>query len=120
MPIYNPDPKLKKRNHSIEHFFPQTPPESLLQKKEAIELKANIGNLISVYFRDNIKLGQSTPAEKLELLEGKLSKNIENQESVKEFIKNYGDQAKDWDAANIRKRATDLAVKAYKQIWKMA
>jgi hypothetical protein len=120
LPIYNPDPKLRRRNHSIEHFFPQNPPEKLQGMKAAIELKDNIGNLISIYFRDNLKLGNFTPAEKIELLKGKLNKNIQNQPSVIEFIEHYGDKAKSWDAENIKKRAENLAIRAYRQIWKIA
>ncbi|HEY2460326.1 MAG TPA: DUF262 domain-containing HNH endonuclease family protein [Candidatus Acidoferrum sp.] len=120
LPIYNPDPKLRKRNHSIEHFFPQNPAETLDSEKAVMEFKDNIGNLFPVYFRDNQKLGNSTPAEKIRRLRGELSKNIQNQTSVKEFLEQYGDQAESWGTANIKKRAEDLAIRAYRQVWKIA
>jgi len=120
LPIYNPDPKLRKRNHSIEHFAPQNPADSPTGKK-VLELKENnnIGNLVSIYFRDNIKLSNLTPLEKIERLKGPLAKNIQAQPSVREFVDQYGDKAAAWDDQEIKKRAEDLAQKAYKQIWKI-
>lgn len=66
--IYNPDPKLRRRNHNIEHFLSQKPGEGSKGKKTDLELVDNIGNLLAIYFKDNASLGNGNPTEKIRRL----------------------------------------------------
>ncbi len=118
--IYNPDPKLKRRNHSIEHFLPQNPSETQRVKKSDMELVDNIGNLLAVYFKDNSKLGNASPEDKIGLLKGALSQKVQNLTHVKDFIARYESDAASWDAEKIRKRARSMARDAYQQVWKIS
>lgn len=62
--IYNADERVLRRNHNIEHFYPQNPPsDSGLPELTNDELN-NIGNLLCISFRTNSKLGNITPEEK--------------------------------------------------------
>jgi uncharacterized protein with ParB-like and HNH nuclease domain len=117
--IYNPDPKLRRRNHTIEHFLAQNPdPESKIKKGD-LDFKDNIGNLLAIYFRENAHLGNSTPVEKIEKLRGPLRQKVENLKYVTEFVDTYGSMADRWGAALIQERARTMAVKAYRDIWKI-
>ena len=59
--IYQPNPKLRRRNYNIEHFFPQKPEAGLKLKKQDLEFIDNIGNLLAIYFKDNSSLGNVIP-----------------------------------------------------------
>jgi hypothetical protein len=118
--IYNPDPKIRRRNYNIEHFLPQKPDAELKIKKEDRESVNNIGNLLPIYFRENASLGNASPVEKVKRLEGSLAQNIENQKYVKDFISEWGKDAPSWGAEKIKERAVTMAVKAYRDVWKIA
>ncbi len=117
--IYNPEPKLRRRNYNIEHFLPQNPEPGLKVKKADLELTDNIGNLLVIYFRDNASLGNASPAEKIKRLKGDLSQKVENLKYVTDFISAYGNEAPSWGAERIKKRAADMAHKAYREVWKI-
>ncbi|NOS72892.1 MAG: DUF262 domain-containing protein [Verrucomicrobia bacterium] len=117
--IYNPDPKLKRRNYTIEHFLPQKPEAELKVTAETKELVDSIGNLLAIYFRDNSKLGNISPAKKIERLNGDLSKHVENASYVKDFIAAYGDKASAWNKEQIQKRTEAMAKHAYQTVWKI-
>ena len=89
-------------------------------KKETLEAADNIGNLLAISYKTNSKLGNALPSEKLTLLTGKLAKEVENLQYVKEFIATYGPDAKNWDESKIQGRAKDMAMDAYKRVWKIA
>jgi hypothetical protein len=117
--IYNPDPKIRRRNHNVEHFLPQKPDPALKIKKADLELVDNIGNLLVIYFKDNSSLGNAGPAEKIKRLKGDLNQKVQNLKNVTDFISDYGSDATSWSAEKIKKRAKDMAIKAYQQIWKI-
>ncbi|MEI6074535.1 MAG: DUF262 domain-containing HNH endonuclease family protein [Verrucomicrobiota bacterium] len=117
--IYNPDPKLKRRNYTIEHFLPQKPEAELKLTPETKEAVDSIGNLLAIYFRDNSKLGNISPAKKIERLKGDLSKNVDNASYVKDFITTYGDKASAWNKQQIQKRTEEMAKNAYQTVWKI-
>ncbi|MDO8499430.1 MAG: DUF262 domain-containing protein [bacterium] len=117
--IYNPL-ELKKRNHNLEHFYPQTPSAELQAKLPKPENIDSIGNLIGISSIVNLKLGNKTPVEKInELSSGSLAKQIQNHFFVKEFVDGYGKFASEWNDSHIAERANDMAVRAYKEIWKI-
>lgn len=118
--IYNPDPKLRRRNYNIEHFLPQNPGPELKIKKADLELVHNIGNLLVIYFRENASLGNALPEEKIQRLKGDLSQNIENLRHVTDFIHDYGSAASSWGAEAIKKRALTMAQKAYREVWRFS
>lgn len=118
MKIYNPDPKLLRRNHNIEHFLPQTPDEGLKVKKETLAVIDNIGNLLAISYKTNSRLSNASPAKKMERLKGDLQKEVQNLTYVNEFIAEYGAEASSWDRDKILGRAKKMAGKAYQQVWK--
>ncbi len=117
--IYNPDPKLRRRNHNIEHFLPQKPEAALKVKKADLELGDNIGNLLVIYFKDNSSLNNASPAEKIKRLKTDLSQKVQNLKHVTDFISDYGSDAASWNGEKIKKRALDMAQKAYREVWKI-
>lgn len=117
IPIYNPDPKLRRRNHNIEHFLAQKADDVTKLTKADQESIDNIGNLLALYFKDNSSLGNASPAEKVKRLKGDLSKKIQNLQNVQDFLEQYGDVATAWNADKIKQRALDMAQKGYREIW---
>lgn len=116
--IYDPDPSIKRRNHNIEHFFPQNPKEG---ESEVAESVNNIGNLLAICFRDNSSLQNDPPDRKLERLRGELANNIENLSYVGEFLTAYEllrEKQKAWDDAAIKDRAETMAKDSYNRVWK--
>lgn len=118
MPIYNPDTKLRRRNHNIEHFLSQKPESNAKIKKSDIEVVDNIGNLLVIYFKDNSSLGNASPAEKIKRLKGDLSQKVQNLKYIGDFISDYGAAASSWDSEKIKGRAKDMAIKAYREVWR--
>jgi len=116
--IYNPDPKLRRRNHNIEHFLPQKPEAGLKIKKADLEFGDNIGNLLVIYFKDNSSLNNASPAEKIKRLKTDLSQKVQNLKHVTDFISDYEGDASTWSGERIKKRAHDMAIKAYREVWK--
>jgi hypothetical protein len=116
VPIYT-DQKLLRKNHSIEHFFPQTPLEGVppLQADSV----HNIGNLLAISFKTNSKLGNLSPADKLKKLTNELAGDVQNLQHVQTFINNYGIFAQNWDEQVIAQRAQDLGMEAYDKVWKL-
>jgi len=117
--IYNPDPKLRRRNHNIEHFLPQKPDIGLKIKKADLEVVDNIGNLLPLYFRENASLGNISTAEKYKRLKGDLAPKIQNLAYINHFLSTYGDQSAYWGLDTILKRAKDMALSAYREVWKV-
>jgi hypothetical protein len=114
IPIFNADTKVLRKNHNIEHFYPQNPVS--LPKIPEVD---NIGNLLAISFRTNSKLGNAEPQEKLGLLTGKLEKEVQNLYYVREFAQKYAAEIPTWSSAGISARAKDMASIAYKSVWKM-
>lgn len=115
--IYKPDPKLLRRFHNIEHFYPRNPEKGMKPDAKAMEVVDNIGNLLAISFRTNSKLQNYAPTTKIKKLSGELTGEIQNQSFVREFVKQYGEKAEEWGADSIKNRARDLAVDAYKRVW---
>ena len=65
LPIYNPDPKLRRRNHTIEHFYAQDPTGESKEIADAVELRDNIGNLLPLYFVHLEAWGMGHPWKRL-------------------------------------------------------
>ena len=84
------------------------------------EAAHGIGNLLAISFRTNSKLGNISPERKVEKLKGPLAKEIDNLQSVREFLDTYGPEASSWDENSIAKRAKQMALDAYQRVWKIA
>ena len=88
-------------------------------KKADLELGDNIGNLLVIYFKDNSSLNNASPAEKIKRLKSDLSQKVQNLKHVTDFISDYGNYATSWSGEKIKKRAHDMALKAYREVWKI-
>lgn len=117
--IFNPDPRILRKNHNIEHFYAQKPEDGSDLPPAMVEPVNNIGNLLPISFRTNSKLGNLPPEKKIEKLTGPLSKDIQNLPYVQEFIAVYGPKAKAWGQEAIADRAQCMALDAYQRIWKI-
>lgn len=116
--IYDPDPKIRRRSHNIEHFFPQNPTKEGEGKKERPEWLHSIGNLLAVSIRANGKLGNGSPKEKIERLNGELCNQIQNLAHVRDFVREYGPMADKWDREQVLSRAKAMAKDAYRRVWR--
>ena len=116
--IYDPTPNLKRRNYNIEHFLEQKPKEGNKDKADRSYID-NIGNLLPMYFKVNSKLGNGTPAEKIERLKGELNDDVLSLPFLKDFISKYSKDAESWGKEKIEARARDLAIKAYQEVWRI-
>jgi len=119
VPIFNPVPGTKRKSHNIEHFYPQKPEGDSSLEAEMAEAVDNIGNLLAISFRANSSLGNLSPEKKIEKLTGELAKKIQNLDYVRKFIQKYGRQAQSWNKAAIQARAQDMALEAYRQVWRL-
>lgn len=117
--IYNPMPKIRRRNYTIEHFLSQKPEAGAKVAEADMDAVHSIGNLLPIYFRNNSDLGNGGPADKIKLLKGELSQEIENLTYVNDFIARYGIDAKSWGPERIQKRVLDMALEAYRKVWKI-
>ena len=118
--IFNSDQKILRKNHNIEHFYPQTPSVEMVADPLTLDAADNVGNLLAISFRTNSKLGNLSPKEKIEKLQGNLKREIQNLPYVQEFIKTYGKAAASWDSKAIDKRSKALAKQAYREVWKVS
>ena len=116
--IYDPDPRVFRKTHNIEHFLAQNPKSGPLYAKEA-ELVDDVGNLLIVPSEVNGKLGNFAPFEKMALLTGSLNSKIKHLNHVEAFIAKYKAMASSWDAEAIGLRSRDLAKLAYREVWKL-
>lgn len=117
--IYNPEPKLLRRNQNIEHFLPQNPTDQTVVDANTADIVDNIGNLLSVSYITNSRLGNLPPAQKVERLRGPLGREIQNLNYIARFLDEYGEEATTWDRDRIMRRAEKMAHEAYRQIWKL-
>lgn len=117
--IFNSDQKVLRKNHNIEHFYPQTPGADMPTDPITLDVVDNIGNLLAISFRTNSKLGNLSPKKKLEKLKGSLSREIQNLPYVQEFIRTYDKVIPTWDSKTIDKRAKSIAKQAYNEVWKI-
>ena len=115
--IFNPDERVLRRNHNIEHFYPQNPLEGAGLPVITDEEKNNIGNLLCISFRTNGKLGNLTPENKYHKLKGNLASDIANIPYVNIFLDEYKDSMSNWNNEVILGRAKNLANDAYDNIW---
>jgi Protein of unknown function DUF262/Protein of unknown function (DUF1524) len=119
IPIFSPQPSTKRKNHNIEHFYPQKPDEDVSLDPETRESIDNIGNLLVVSFRANSSLGNLPPRKKIEKMTGELAKKIQNMAYIKTFIQKYEKAFDSWDKKAIAERASQLATEAYREVWKI-
>lgn len=117
--IFNPDQKVLRKNHNIEHFYPQNPDGLLDDDFRIVDAVDNIGNLLAISFSTNSKLGNLLPAAKVEKLNTELQREIQNLPYVREFIEAYGARADTWNDELIGDRARSMAEIAYSKIWKI-
>jgi uncharacterized protein with ParB-like and HNH nuclease domain len=120
IPIFSPQPSTKRKNHNIEHFYPQKPDEDVSLDPETREALDNIGNLLVVSFRANSSLGNLPPRKKVEKMTGELAKKIQNMPYIKTFIQKYEKAFDSWDKKAIQERANQLATEAYREVWKIS
>jgi len=117
--IFNPDQKILRKKHNVEHFYPQTPEGDMEADSETFEVVNNIGNLLAISFRTNSKLGNLSPKKKLEKMKNDLSREIQNLSYIQEFIRKYEKAVFSWDKKTIINRAKEMAKQAYREIWKI-
>lgn len=117
--IFNPDQKILRRNHNIEHFYPQTPESDMKLDPNTLEVVDNIGNLLAISFRTNSSLGNLSPEKKLKRLKGDLMREVQNQPHVQDFILNYERTVASWGKKSINNRAKNIATEAYRRVWKI-
>ena len=121
IPLFNPDPRLLRRNHNVEHFYPKSPSAGVTSANKAtLDVVDNIGNLLVLPFRLNSRLGNLLPKDKIESLKGERATDARHQRYLQEFILRYEAQASDWNQDTIQKRAEELANTAYHKIWKIS
>lgn len=115
--IFNPDKTFLRKNHNIEHFYPQKPNKNMPHDSDTLEVVDNIGNLLAISLFVNSKLDNKSPCEKIEILRGKLKGQIQNMIYVQHFVDEYGDKCKSWNREMIGRRAHDLAQDSYNRVW---
>jgi uncharacterized protein with ParB-like and HNH nuclease domain len=108
--IYNPDPKLRKKNYNIEHLLPQS---NLNEDDEefAEDIIHNIGNLIAVPYHSNSAMGNESFESKKEYL-----RQDSHLEVIHDFMEEYG-HLTEWNAEKISERSKKMAELAYNKIW---
>ena len=111
--IYKKTLTAKTDSFNIEHWFPQTPGESLDEEFE--DFHHNIGNLLVIPPKLNSKLQNKSPLEKYEILKADRHENTLKHNM--DFIKNY-DVTSSWDEGKIEARSCQLAEEAYSKFWK--
>jgi hypothetical protein len=117
--IFDPQEGVSRKNHNIEHFLPKKPGDDTTIDSATRLLIDNIGNLLVLSFRANSSLGNLSPSKKVQKLEGELSRKTENLHLVREFVRQYGKQADDWNEKAIQERARQMAEDAYEKVWKL-
>jgi hypothetical protein len=117
--IFDPLDGVKRKNFNIEHFLPQKPEDNTPIDSATRALIDNIGNLMVLSFRANSSLGNLGPERKVQKLEGDLARKTENLHIVREFVKQYGKRASDWNEKAIQERARNMAQEAYERVWKL-
>jgi hypothetical protein len=115
--LFNPDERVLRRNHNIEHFYPQNPLLDSQTMSLSDEEKNNIGNLLCISFRTNSKLGNLSPEKKAIRLKTDLSKEVNNIPYVTEFLKEYENKIANWDKDVILERANKMSIEAYNKVW---
>ena len=116
--IYDPTPNVKRKNYNIEHFLAQKSKDGAKDKTDR-SFVDNIGNLLPLYFKVNSKLGNESPAAKIERLKGDLNDDVQCLPFIKEFISKYSKDAENWGKEKIEARCKDMALEAYQEIWKI-
>lgn len=116
--IFDPLEGVKRKNFNIEHFLPQNPDDKRPIDSGTKALIDNIGNLLVLSLRANSSLGNLSPEKKISRLEGDLARKTENLHLVREFVKQYGPQAAEWNESAIQQRATRMAQDAYERVWR--
>ena len=117
--IYDSDERVLRKKHNIEHFYPKNPKKDSNLPNLSEDEKDNIGNLLCVHFRTNSKLGNETPREKYEKLNGPSNKEINNLAFVSSFLEEFKNDVDNWNGEVIKRRAKKLAGEAYDKIWKL-
>jgi hypothetical protein len=118
-PIFDPQDGVRRKNHNIEHFLPKKPEDDTTIDSATKLVIDNIGNLLVLSFRANASLGNLAPGKKIQKLEGELARKTENLHFVREFVKQYGKQAEEWNEGAIQNRARQMAQEGYERVWKL-
>ncbi len=108
--LFTPD-KYQTMSNNIEHFLPQKSDDS----EEVGESKHAIGNLLVMHRKDNSRLGNKSPDEKVKELK-KLLKDgkILNKPYIEDFIRFYEqDRGGKWNTKMINKRTEDIGKQIY-------
>ncbi len=120
IPLFNPDPRVLRKNHNVEHFYPKSPAGGTTPlNKATMDVVDNIGNLLVLPFRLNAKLGNLLPKDKIDSLKGERASDARHQRYLQEFITKYQMLAPVWNQDAIQQRAEELASNAYHTVWKI-
>ena len=121
IPLFNPDPRVLRKNHNVEHFYPKSPAGGTTPlNKATMDVVDNIGNLLVLPFRLNAKLGNLLPKDKIDSLRGERASDARHQRYLQEFITKYEMLAPAWNQDAIQQRAEELASNAYHTVWKIS
>ncbi|MBI2517968.1 MAG: DUF262 domain-containing protein [Opitutae bacterium] len=115
--LYDPDERVFRRTHSIEHWLPRKPRSGESYDQKTGESVDEVGNLLVIPQKTNGLLDNHSPAVKREMLEGELNTHIKHLKHVEDFLATYGPVAGHWNTEEIAKRSQELAVLSYKKIW---
>ncbi len=105
------NPTLRKR-YNLEHWLPQNPSQS--HNNEMSFVIHNIGNLLVIPSRTNIKLGNKLPKEKFDFLS---NDEFYSMPHIKEFFLKYEKNFDNWNKEVIEQRAEELAINSYNRVW---
>lgn len=119
--FYNPDTRILRKSHNIEHFMPSNPdPDAIKLDKETKENIDNIGNLLPLHYKTNDDLANFLPDEKIRKLRGEWKNKIQNTAFAQDFVEKYGNKAHNWNGKAIKDRAQDLAEFAFNTVWNIS
>lgn len=113
--IYFPELENIKINFNRDHFMPQYVSNLPSTPQNLIEALDNIGNILILDRHSNSEFREILPPEKIEKL--KDPRHSGTFVYIKDFVQKYGNDAKNWNAEVIYKRAADMAEDAYLRVW---
>lgn len=105
------NPTLRKR-YNLEHWLPQNPAKSH-DKKMSFSIH-NIGNLLIIPSRTNIRLGNKLPKEKYNYLS---NDEFYSMPHLKKFFSQFENNFDNWNKEIIDQRAEELAKNSYDKVW---
>ena len=114
--IFSPE-QYKVMGNNIEHILARSRD---IGEEGNMDIVDNIGNLLVIHRKDNSKLGNKEPHDKIEDLREMLDEEEINELYIKDFIEYYEEkcpEGTEWNAEIIKQRSKDLARQIYKIVY---